>query len=63
MTWRLRDRALVPQEQVRQLQMNLDGSDVAVDVRGIMVKFVIGLAGFWIVLMGLGAWFMVWRRK
>lgn len=63
MTWRLRDRALVPQELIRQLQMIIDDSDVAADVRGIMVKFVIGLAVFWIVLLLLGYWIMLLRRR
>ena len=53
----------MPQELIRQLQMILDGSDVAADVRGIMVKFVIGLAVFWIVLLLLGGWIMLLKRK
>ena len=61
--WRIRRKAMLPQELIRLLQVILDGSDVAADVRAIMGKFVIAMAVIWFVLLGMGVWIMWMKGK
>lgn len=48
---------------IRLLETILDADFLSAVVRAIMGKFVIGLAVFWLVLLGLGVWIMRMRGK
>ena len=54
---------MLPPELIRQLQVIHDEADVVSFVGEIVVKFVIAIAVFWIVLLGLGGWIMLLKRK
>lgn len=54
---------MLPKELIRQLQVILNDAGVAVGVRDMMVKFVISLVVFWLVLLGIGYWIMLLKRK
>lgn len=54
---------MLPGYLIWEIQKILDEADVVSVVREIVVKFIISLAVFWIVLLGLGGWIMWLKRK